>query len=97
MAEMLGNEVFVALPGLHTYTGCNTVSGFSGVGKIRGYKMMCKEPMFRRAFGALGGTRSLEIDIFSILETFTCRLYAARSPETDVIAMRFSIWRAKKG
>ena len=97
MEEMMGDEVCLALPGLHAYTGCDTVSAFSGVGKIKGFKLMCKEKVFRDTFAALGETWSLTIDMLSALESFTCRLYAARTPETGVNALRFSMWRAKKG
>ena len=39
-----------ALPGLHAFTGCNTVSAFSGKGKIKALKIMPKYDVFINLF-----------------------------------------------
>ena len=34
VSDVLGKDICHALPGLHAFTGCDTVSAFSGRGKL---------------------------------------------------------------
>lgn len=97
IASAVGKEICSALPGLHAYTGCDTVSSFAGQGKLKGLKLVCQSKAFQKAFSELGNKWDLPEDLFAMLQEFTCRLYAARSPICHVNELRYQIWRAKKG
>ena len=43
LADSLGTEVCSALIGKHVFTGCDTVSAFSGRGKVSALKMIKRE------------------------------------------------------
>ena len=42
LVHMLGAEQCCALPGLHAFTGCDTVSAFASRGKLKGLRLMSK-------------------------------------------------------
>ena len=43
LRQALGYSVCTALIGMHAYTGCDTVSAFAGLGKLRALKLMRSE------------------------------------------------------
>jgi len=53
--------------------------------------------MFRDAFCQICYEWNLSSDVLKTLHAFTCKLYASRTPDTDVNDLRFSPRRAKKG
>ena len=97
IANALGRNVCSGLIGLHSFTGCDTVSAFSGRGKIGGLKLMTGNPTFQNAFADLGKSWILEEHVLSILEEFTCQLYMPRTNIISVNEMRFQLFRAKNG
>ena len=52
----IGDSTCKALVGLHAFTGCDTVSAFSGRGKLVGLRQMKKDSSFVEAFSQLGQT-----------------------------------------
>jgi len=86
-----------SLLGLHAFTGCDSVSAFSGMGKIKGLKLMRGNKEFLDALSKLGSEWTLNRDVVDTLQAFTCQLYASRTHDTEVNALRFNLWRAKKG
>ena len=40
IAAAVGHNVCSALPGMHSFTGCDTVSAFGGKGKVSALKLM---------------------------------------------------------
>ena len=86
-----------ALPGLHSFTGCDTVSAFGGKGKISAFKLMQKNTKYQDAFTQLGKQGSMPRDLFNVLQEFTCKLYAARCRNGTVNELRYQLFRAKKG
>ena len=46
----------------HGYTGCDSVSAFSGRGKIKGLKMVTENSKFQQMFIALGENWELNDD-----------------------------------
>lgn len=97
LAASLGHAVCTALVGLHAYTGCDSVSSFSGQGKIKGLKLMQQNQSFQEAFTKLGKHWHMTDELFQILQEFTCKLYAARTNIIYVNELRYQLWRAKKG
>lgn len=59
VASRLGLSVCEALSGLHAFTGCDSVSAFSGKGKIGALKLMRKHVVYQEAFKLLGAEFTL--------------------------------------
>ena len=60
--------------GLHSLTGCDNYSTFSGQGKKKGF-LLLKEESYRRVFATLGESCELSDDQFAKLERFVCAMY----------------------
>jgi len=97
LAAVLGRDVSIALPGLHAFTGCDTVSAISGQGKLKGLKLMRQHEKFLQVFKELGQQWELTQHSHEVLEEFVCKLYACRSDTAAVNEMRYKLWVAKKG
>ena len=97
VACTVGHGTCCALPGMHSFTGCDSVSAFSGKGKVSAFKLLQKNKKYQEAFTQLGKEWSVPESIFAVLQEFTCRLYASRSPIATVNDLRFQLFRAKKG
>lgn len=97
MASHLGSATSLALPGLHAFTGCDTVSSFSGQSKIKGFKLLVENEEFKNCFTHLGDEWQLSEEVFKGLQVFTCKLYASRTDREEVNDLRYDLWRAKKG
>ena len=60
-----------ALPGLHSFTGCNTVSAFAGHGKLAAFKLLKTVTSFQDLFKLLGTDWQLSDELFEGLQAFT--------------------------
>ena len=61
-----------AVSGLHCLIGCNTMSCFAEKEKLSAFKIVKSSTKFQEAFQRLEMNFHLEVDLFSILEDFTC-------------------------
>ena len=50
----IGSGLSVCLPGLHAYTGYNTIRAVSGKGKLKSRKLLQKEEKYKETFWTLG-------------------------------------------
>jgi hypothetical protein len=73
------------------------VSAFGGHGKLNGLNIMIKDVQCRKAMAALGQDWALSKEQFTMLQEFTCRLYAAGTKIRDVNELQYQLFRAKKG
>ena len=83
IANSLGADLCLALPGMHALTGCDTVSFFKTKGKTLAWKIFLENhPRFTDAFKALGETVTESLSEVSLLslEAFICRLYQSKTP-----------------
>ena len=80
VAAAFSQNTCSVLPGLHSFTGCDTVSAFEGKKKISAFKLMQKNTKYQDAFTQLGKELSVLRDLFNVFQEFTCKLYAARCP-----------------
>ena len=80
---------------MHSFTGCDSVSAFSG--KVSTFRLLQKNKKYQEAFTQLGKEWSVPESIFAVLQEFTCRLYASRSLIATMNDLRFQLFRAKKG
>ena len=97
VASSLGPSVCTALPGMHAFTGCNSVSSFAGKGKLSALKTLKSNQDVQQAFSELGNNWKLSHDLFQKLEKFTCQLYAPKQPTTGVNELRYQLFCAKNG
>ena len=59
VSNVLGKDVYRALPGLHAFTECDTVSAFSGRGKLGVLRLLRNSERFKEGFCKLGSERKL--------------------------------------
>ena len=74
LVDKIGNDVLVALPGLHAFTGCNYTSSFLNKGKVKPMDIMMKSEEFLDALAKLGNG-PLSDATFQTCEKFVCHLY----------------------
>ncbi len=94
VAAAIGQVVCKALPGMHAFTGCDLVSAF---GKLNAMKLLMKSTKYEEAFTQLVKEWLMSNDLFSVLQYFTCHLYAAGCDTTKVNELRYHLFKAKKG
>jgi len=97
VSAALGQKVCDSLLGLHSFTGCDTVSAFSGRGKLAALKLLMSNDHFQDVFTKLGEEWQLTDNIHKDLEEFTCRLYVSQSDICDINEMRYELFRVKDG
>ena len=84
-----------ALLSLHAFTGCDTVSAFTGKGKLKAMKVMCADASFVHLFTSLGNQWDLQETQMLKIEEFVCKLYGYTM--NDVNLLRYKIFCSKKG
>ncbi|KAG5881353.1 hypothetical protein JTB14_020602 [Gonioctena quinquepunctata] len=75
MYSNIGEDVCGALPGLHTFNMCDTVSAFAGKGKATALKLVRTHKEFVTAMSRLGDSLGVSDETMIVLETFVCRLH----------------------
>ena len=89
-------EVFNALPDLHAFAGCDTVSAFAGKWRVKALKLVKKNNEFLRLFQVTGNEWTLPEDVYSQAERFICHFYG-HGEENDVNLLRYKIDCARRG
>ena len=95
--QAVGEELCNALPGIHSSTGCDTVSAFAGRGKVRAVTLAKRDRPTLEMFQQLGTTWHLPDDLFNRLQKFTCVLYSATKNTDRINTLRYNLFCAKKG
>ena len=54
ITKSIGKKTVASLPGLHAFTGCDSVSAFAGKGKLIAYKLLKNSSSYQEVFGLLG-------------------------------------------
>ena len=72
-----------ALPGLHALSGCDSTSGFNGVGKVKCLKVLESDDRFIDAASLLGAEATLSATALEVLEEYVCKLYGVKN-ETEI-------------
>jgi len=93
----VGKDVANALVGLHAFTGCDTVSAFSGKGKVNPLKLASKNEIYISLFANIGTQLYLSEDTFSMVQQFTCDLYSRGTKIKNINKLRYNMFRSKKG
>lgn len=78
-----------AIPGMHSFTGCDSVSAFPGKGKVKVLKLLMKDEKFIELFRNFGTNWQVSSDHLPSLEEFTRELYGQR--DTSVNNVKYII------
>ena len=97
LAATVGMGMCRALNGMHTFTGCDTVSAFAGRGKAKALKLLISHVDNQDTFLKLGQEWELSQELVDKLEAFTCLLYAPKLSSTRIYELRYHLFCAKKG
>ena len=95
-AKALGIGKCSCLLGLHSVTGCDTVSCFAGKGKVSALRLL-NEEKHRNTLQSLGQSWDLSQESVQHLQALVCALYSAKTTLVSVNELRFSMFCAKKG
>ena len=82
---------------VHAFTGCDSVSTFAGIGKVKPLKILRKNNDFQEVFVRVGEEWSVTEELFGKLEAFVCALFGAKKGTSNVYELRYAIFCAKKG
>ena len=97
--ECCKDQFLDALVGFHCFTGCDTISAFSGRGKLKPLSLMCKSEDYVEAFSALGREVAIDDEAIKKLERFVCHMYGKRpdysSPNVNIL--RYALYCQKGG
>ena len=83
--QSLGEETCKALQGLHAFTACDSISAFSGRGKVGALKLVMKRGRLQKAIEGLGKAWILSEELFTLLQEFVCKIYASQTSLCDVM------------
>ena len=75
ITRIFGESVCKAIIGVHSFTGCDSVSIFAGRGKLNALKLMIGDAELQETFGGLGMEWIVPSHLINKLETFTCQYY----------------------
>ena len=78
IASSLGAEICSSLIGMHSFTGCDSVSAFAGRGKISSLKILMKDKNMQTAMQTIGKHWTMSPDLFTLLQEFVWKMNAAR-------------------
>ena len=67
-----------SLVGIHSCTGCDTVSSFNGRGKVKPLKLMVKHVEYIEAFAELGTSYRVSESLLEVLDKFVCHVYGSK-------------------
>ena len=74
VVQFYGSGLCRCLPALHAFTGCDSVSAFSGKGKLAALKPVKRNPEFQKVFQQLGMDWEVSDELFARLQEFICLL-----------------------
>ena len=97
VAASVGPDVCKTLLGMHDFTGCHTVRGFAGKGKIRALKILKANAEFKEVFAQLGVQWNLPPNVHVKLEEFVCKLCATRPATSSIDVLLYNLFCAIKG
>ncbi|MES9883628.1 MAG: hypothetical protein ABW185_22465 [Sedimenticola sp.] len=93
VSRKLGPAVCKALPGLHSFTGCDTNGAFAGKGKQRAFDLVVTKPDMCEAMKSIGCSVPVSETTLQAAQTFVCSLYG--KPGEDVDELRYQMFCGK--
>ena len=89
------NVAAKSLVALHAFSGCDTVSAFSGKGKVKPLKLLMKNNNYIDTFAQIGTVPTLSDVHLKELEKFVCDLYGRKDGDTNTV--RYKIYSSRQG
>ena len=89
-----------ALLGYHCFTGCDSISAFSGRGKIKPLSIMGKDEEYVTTMASLGANETISNAAVHVLERFLCHMYWkawAEHEAADINQLRYTIYCQRGG
>ncbi len=83
VCQKLGPAVCKALPGLHSFTGCDSNSAFAGKGKQRAFDIVATKPDMCEAMQNIGCSLCIHENTLHAAEKFVCSLYGKAGDDVD--------------
>ena len=75
LSNHYSEEMCEAMLALHAFTGCDSVSSFRGIGKVKLVKLLLKSPEHCQALEHLGDNWDVDDSLLLMCEKFTCAPY----------------------
>ena len=92
IVRILGSELCTSLPGLHAFTDCDSVSAFSGKGKVTALKLVKQNKSFQTLFQEIDMEWNLTDKRFAKCQEFTCKMYSSATKTYDVNELCYLLW-----
>ena len=74
--------ILEALIGIHSFTGCDTISAFAGKGKVKPLNLMMKDKKYVETFSRLGKSVNVDDDVMNEIKRFVCHIYGWRGTQS---------------
>ena len=85
-----------ALLGLHSFSGCDTVSAFKGKGKVKPMKLVLKNPEYSQILSQLGEQWDVSEELLTGLQKFVCAIYGGKKSKiTNVDELQHFLIKSK--
>jgi hypothetical protein len=97
LAVSVSDSVCQDLVGLHAFTEYNSVSAFAGRRKIGAMKLLKGSESFQEEFKNFRDEWDISGEVFDEMQKFKIKMYAASSSDTQVKALRYDLFCAKRG
>ena len=83
VTNVFERHCWICLPGLHAFTGCDSVSTFSGKEKPTALKLVKSRPVYQELFHQLGVEWEVSVELFVHLQEFICLMYSSNSVRVE--------------
>ena len=93
ISQKYGENIFEALPGLHAFTGCDSVSTFSRKGKQSAVKVVLKDEGLCETMRELGQSYTVSEELMEKCAMYVCSLYG--KSRADVNDVRYALFCQK--
>ena len=92
--DIIGSDMTTALPGFHSFTGCDTTGRFVEKGKLTCWNTLQKaKTHVVKVFKLLGTTEMPFEDIVHCLEEYVCQLYSSTTTAKNVGKLRWQLFK----
>ena len=87
----LGKEICRILVGFHALTGCDSTSGFAGIGKVKAFKVLKKSLSSYYDLKTLADDINISEESIYKLQQFVCHLYMQTYKDSDIDNLRHKL------